>query len=139
MQKPQQQNKKSVYLSIKTVNTLGGYNTLSGRLHAVIDRYAWIIRKAQAENAKRFNENELILIFAVCDSDRLEESIAGLQISRLLKDVNKARVVEGQTPPFGKEIFRKLQNLDLLHVVALIESIEQYTLMKGGEANGKAK
>ena len=108
----------TIYLSDKIKSVIRpNEENLSGRLSCVSDRYASIIKKHST--IKTFNESEVdVLIWALGDVP-MDHSGVILAIPVFVNDYLSHCEFEGRS-----HLFKKLENLSFVQLVALAEDIE---------------
>lgn len=115
------ENKKSVFFSNKSLQILGLFS--SGRLNAIIDRYHSLITNISMEHI--FLENELDLLYKVSRETATKEKMdwQDLSVNNLVQKIDKF------PNDFDNEkVILKLQKLDKLQELSLIEKLEKYWL-----------
>lgn len=115
------ENKKSVFFSNKSLQILGLFS--SGRLNAIIDRYHSLITNISIEHI--FLENELDLLYKVSRETATKEKMdwQDLSVNNLVQKIDKF------PNDFDNEkLILKLQKLDKLQELSLIEKLEKYWL-----------
>ncbi|MCB1658137.1 MAG: hypothetical protein KDI39_07915 [Pseudomonadales bacterium] len=115
------ENKKSVFFSNKSLQILGLFS--SGRLNAIIDRYHSLITNISIEHI--FLENELDLLYKVSRETATKEKMdwQDLSVNNLVQKIDKF------PNDFDNEkVILKLQKLDKLQELSLIEKLEKYWL-----------
>ncbi len=115
------ENKKSVFFSNKSLQILGLFS--SGRLNAIIDRYHSLITNISIEHI--FLENELDLLYKISKEIATKEKMdwQDLSVNNLVQKIDKF------PNDFDNEkVILKLQKLDKLQELSLIEKLEKYWL-----------
>ena len=115
------ENKKSVFFSNKSLQILGLFS--SGRLNAIIDRYHSLITNISMEHI--FLENELDLLYKISREIATKEKMdwQDLSVNNLVQKIDKF------PNDFDNEkVILKLQKLDKLQELSLIEKLEKYWL-----------
>ena len=115
------ENKKNVFFSNKSLQILGLFS--SGRLNAIIDRYHSLITNISIEHI--FLENELDLLYKVSRETATKEKMdwQDLSVNNLVQKIDKF------PNDFDNEkVILKLQKLDKLQELSLIEKLEKYWL-----------
>lgn len=114
-------NKKTVFFSNKSLNILGSFS--SGRLNAIIERYENLIQIIKIDDI--FLDNEFQLLYTVCKESAIKERTdwQEFRIPSLIEKINN-HPCEFET----SEIILKLNNMNSLQELSLIEKIERYWL-----------
>ena len=115
------ENKKSVFFSNKSLQILGLFS--SGRLNAIIDRYHSLITNISIEHI--FLDNELDLLYKISREIATKEKMdwQDLSVNNLVQKIDKF------PNDFDNEkVILKLQKLDKLQELSLIEKLEKYWL-----------
>ena len=117
-------NRTSIYLSdkIKAVIRQNEEN-LSGRLSSISDRYLSIIKKEST--IKTFNEFEINVMIGALGNIPMDHAGVILAIPFFVNDYLSHREFEGRV-----DLFKKLDNLSFVQLVALAEDIE-LLILKG--------
>lgn len=115
------ENKKNVFFSNKSLQILGLFS--SGRLNAIIDRYHSLITNISIEHI--FLESEFDLLYKISREIATKEKMdwQDLSVNNLVQKIDKF------PNDFDNEkVILKLQKLDKLQELSLIEKLEKYWL-----------